>query len=421
MKYIKHFKSLFSRHIFGFISPSIKVTEDYYQLINCRDDSSVELFESKLSEYLGGGETITFGSGRMSFYSLLKIWGIGIGDEVALTGFTCSVMANAVLRCGATPIYIDVDSETLGMDPTALRKCLTKHTKVVVAQHTFGIPCKIDEIIKIARDNGSFVIEDCALSLGSEYKGVKLGNFADAAIFSTDHTKPLNTLIGGFVYTLNKELANKVVLFRNGCSSYSFSHQRMLIDTYIKEYEMEAKGHKRYVLNNYLLSFKRRIGLRLPDTPFLNNDTKSNVNDCDSIYPYPAKLPPFLAAIGIKVLEQYIKNSNARKEWMNRIITVLSEYEVLPKAYFDKNCNIIPLRIAYVLSNKKQSDYHFIDDWIWFKKPIVATTETLESFGYVNGSCPNSEIIGNNIMNIPILFNEKEQDVLIKKLRKIYR
>lgn len=105
----KMFRLLFTSEISSFISPSIDISEkqsDYEALIEAPNLDYVNRYEKELSQFLGGGHVVTFASGRMSFYSLLKSWGIREGDEVALTGFTCAVMANAVLRTGATPIYV---------------------------------------------------------------------------------------------------------------------------------------------------------------------------------------------------------------------------------------------------------------------------------------------------------------------------
>ena len=133
----------------------------------------------------------------MGFFVLMKVLGIGSGDEVVLCGSTCSVMPNAILKVGAKPVYSDVDKNTFGSCPRSIEACITPNTKLVVAQHSFGIPCDIDVIEKFCKDNGIFLVEDCALALGSKLREKNVGTFGDAAIFSTDHSKPINTIIGG--------------------------------------------------------------------------------------------------------------------------------------------------------------------------------------------------------------------------------
>ena len=250
--------------IYGFISPSVElnnIQSEYKNLIGQPDYKEVESYEKSLSEYLGGGLVISFASGRMSFYALLKCWNIGEGDEVALTGFTCSVMVNAVLKTGAKPLFIDIDKDTLGMSPESLRERVGKKTKVVVAQHSFGIPCEIDTIYDIARENGSYLIEDCAITLGSSYKGKTCGNWGDASIFSTDHTKPLNTLIGGFVYTNDSTIAQRVREIQCQCGELTQIHQQVILKQYLKEHEMEVRRHNNFILNNYWRAIRRRLHL----------------------------------------------------------------------------------------------------------------------------------------------------------------
>lgn len=413
---LQKLSSLCMREIYGFISPSVDIKrkfEEYNALIESKEDSIIYSFEEQLSTFLGGGEAITFAAGRMSFYALLKCWGVGEGDEVALTGFTCSVMANAVLRVGAKPVYIDVDPETLGMSPESLSKKISEKTKVVVAQHTFGLPCKIDEIKTITHDTGAYLVEDCALTLGSCYKGIKVGNWGDAAIFSTDHTKPLNTLVGGFAYTNDKTLAAKLRTIQQNSGQLTKEHQRAILYRYIKEHKMEQKCHNRFVLNMYWQALARKVHLPQPQVPYLQYEASSKI-DGNDFYPYPAKMPPMLAMIGINSLKEYVSLIDKRKDRLEDYLKACKNIANVPKAYFDNNCDIIPLRFAFISNNREQ--YGFIDDWIWFKQPIVASDEPLENFGYVKGMCPNSERIGLTIMNFPILLDVQRHNKLMKRI-----
>lgn len=407
--------------IYSFISPSIDIASDvteYWDAIQSPDENIVKEYETQLSRFLGGGDVVTFASGRMSFYALLESWGIKQGDEVALTGFTCAVMANAVLRVGAIPIYVDIDKDTLGMSPKSLTAKISSRTKVIVAQHSFGIPCEIEKIKEIAELHGCFLVEDCALSLGSKYKGTILGNFGDAAIFSTDHTKPLNTLIGGFVYTKRKDVAHEVRKIHDEASNLSAKHQQLILRQYSKEHQIETSNHKLYILHNYWNALKKKLHIDSAVSPFLLNDASSVISE-NAFYHYPAKLPPVLAKLGINVLSEYEKSIDARKAWKDKVLAVLKDKENLPSAYYDENSDIIPLRIAYV-SNRPLFDFGYIDDWIWFKTPIVATLEPLENFGYHTGMCPISEKVGQNIMNIPVLLQSSKQEKFLKTLNKTY-
>ncbi len=415
---IKNLCSLFTTEIFGFISPSVDIEKDieeYMTLIEEGDESLVIDFENDISKFLGGGKVVSFASGRMAFYSLLKSWGISKGDEVVLTGFTCSVMVNAVLRVEAKPVYVDIDPDTLGMSPIALMKCITKSTKVIVAQHTFGIPCKIDAIRDIAEKRGIHLVEDCALSFGSKYKGITIGNWGEAAIFSTDHTKPLNTLIGGFVYTTNGILEGKIRAIQAKSGELSKNHQRAILKRYIKEHIMEKRGHNYYILDNYVTVLMRKLHLSQGLMPYLQYEASTNT-EANPIYPYPAKMPAVLARIGINSLEDYKKSVGKRTRILNQYLRVFEETGYIPKAYYDNTCEIVPLRFAFTINNRDSFD--FIDNWIWFKKPIVASEEPIERFGYKTGMCPVSENVGETIMNFPILLDYRRHNRLFKRLKK---
>lgn len=270
---------------------------------------------------------MTFASGRMSFYSLLKSWGIREGDEVALTGFTCAVMANAVLRTGATPIYVDIDKDTLGMSAESLVSKITNRTKVVVAQHSFGIPCKIDKIKEIAKSHSCYLVEDCALTFGSKYKSIIVGNYGDAAIFSTDHTKPLNTLIGGFVYTNDIDIATSIRAMRDDCGDLSNEHQRMILKTYIDEHRIETVNHKIYIMRNYKKALMNKLHIHNEISPYLELETSAKIA-INPYYSYPAKLPSVLAKIGLHVLEQYKANIHQRQSWLKEILQVVEKKKI---------------------------------------------------------------------------------------------
>ena len=421
---IHHFtKTLLAKEIYGFISPSVNFNTNELDcirtLIKQPDEMIVATYEAELAAFIGTGQVITFGAGRMAFYALLKQWNIGIGDEVMLTGFTCAVMANAVLRLGATPVYVDIDPNTLGPSVDSINNLISDKTKVIVAQHSFGIPCHIDKICEIARRKKIYLVEDCALSLGSTYKGKQVGTWGDAAIFSTDHTKPLNTLIGGFVYTEVEELVETLKAFRRLCSEFKRTHVELIVNQYNIEHKIEEINHKKYVVDGYINTLLRKLNFPTKKMPYLQHESSSsyyNNND----YPYPAKLHPVLAFIGMKSLKEYKESIYIRKEWLSKLLKIINKEEI-PSMYFNSNADIIPLRLAYLLKNKKREEFDFIDDCIWFKQPIVATNEALGFFGYTEGGCPMSESIGRRIMNLPIILERRKQDDFLIKIKKIYK
>jgi aminotransferase in exopolysaccharide biosynthesis len=151
--------------------------------------------------------------------------GVENGDEVITQPLTFVATANAISHAGAKPIFIDVDMDTMGLSPKKLMEflvqncerkenyCLNKVTgkkiKAVVPMHTFGFPCRIEEIVEIAEDYNISVLEDAAESLGSFYKQKHTGTFGLAGILSYNGNKTVTTGGGGMVITDNEELARK--------------------------------------------------------------------------------------------------------------------------------------------------------------------------------------------------------------------
>ena len=340
----------------------------------------------------------------MAFFSLMKELNIGEGDEVILQGATCSVMPNAVLRTGAKPVFADVDPDTFGSSAEHIEQKITLNTKMIVAQHSFGILCKIDEIVKIGKKHGIFILEDSAISLGSSLDTVSVGNWGDAALFSTDHSKPLNTLIGGFLYTKNKDLFNRIKKHWENIPQLSKDHQRRLFTRLL--FERKYYNPSKYAFSGLILFLRKKLKIDRKTT-YLNADYSKKPSLAIDHYPYPAKLPAFLAQLGLYELERWDIEKERRKNLLNDFITISERMGVkqyLPAAYFDSRLEIVPLRFVFTHPEsekvRKRMSQWFNIDWFWFMEPIVACKDPRE-LGYEYGSCKISEEIGKKIINWP--------------------
>ena len=271
---------------------------------------------------------------------------IQAGDEVVLQGATCSVMVNAVLRNGASPVYADIDPETFGSSAKAIKKVLTSQTKMIVAQHSFGIPCDIQPIVELAQAKNIFLLEDCALTLGSKLNNVVCGNFGTTALFSTDHSKPLNTLTGGLIYTKDEKLFNKLKKVQSDSESLSVEKQKKLWSQLLFERKYSTPDlYGRMKLLNML-----RAKFTQNSHPFLDEDF--GIGSSTS-YPYPAKIPTFLAALGMFELGRWERTAKNRKELFQLLLETIDEYskKELPSVYFDSSKKIVPLRMVWAPEN----------------------------------------------------------------------
>lgn len=391
-------------------------------LVNQEDCSVVGEFEFAFSKLLGGGSAVSYASGRMAFYELLKVYEVGPGDEVILLGFTCAVMANAVLRTGATPVYSDLDVETFGSCLETIEPICTSNTRVIVVQHTFGIPCKVEQIIEFARGKGIIVIEDCALTLGSSISGKLVGCFGDAAIFSTDHTKPINTLVGGLAYTKNLRVANLLRERRDNCSDLSHGHKMAIYDQILIEkqycnpsHESKLGLYKLFSATVKKFSSKRR-------SAFLDSDFGTSFT---ARYPYPARMPSFLCLLGLLEIEKWKEISRSRIELLDAIIQSMpNEYiSYLPKAYFDDRLVVVPLRFAFYCPDYTEREgflSEFIDvNSIWFRQPVLGAQPAMSELKYSTGNCPISEKIGSGIVNFPCNFDPSFSGEFLKNIHRL--
>lgn len=157
---------------------------------------------------------------------------LGPGDEVIMPSFTFVSTANAVALRGAVPVFVDIDPETLNIDPTCVRAAITLRTKAIFAVHYAGFPADMDALAKIAREHNLLLIEDAAQALGSTYKGRPAGSLGDMATFSFHETK--NTISGeGGALTINRpELIERAEIIREKGTNRS-RFLRGQVDKYI--------------------------------------------------------------------------------------------------------------------------------------------------------------------------------------------
>ena len=426
LKLIKKIKKYFSKQYFGFVHGHQYISKNEIKklekIVGNNNQEIVTDFEKRFAEIIGSGECISYASARMGFYEVMGFIKIKKGDEIIILGATCSVMINAIKRKGALPRYSDIDINTIGSDIKTIKNLINKKTKLIIAQHSFGIPCDIKPIVDIAKEKKIFLLEDCALTLGSSYKNQKVGNFGNAAIFSTDHTKPVNSLIGGLVYSKNKLLINYLRANHDNLSNLSKDKQKALWKEFLYERKIrnprnEGKIFLLNSINNILKKNFRKI------EPFLNEDYTTNLK---SSYPYPAQIPAFIAAIGVIELKRWNINKNQRVKNLNKLKALFEQFKIeIPKSYKNEDLEIIPLRFVWENKNKdfsfKVIDKVLDSSGFWFKEPIVCSIEPLEFLNYEKGMCPLSESLGKKIINIPCNLNEKDFSKLLNSLEIIFQ
>src|SRR3989344_4049287 len=175
----------------------------------------VEEFEKKLANYVGTDYCVTFNSGTSAGHAALIAIGIKPKEEIIVPSFTFIATANMALMVNAKPKFVDIEEQTLGLDPAQVEQSITKKTRTILPIHYAGLPCKIDEIAIIAKKKKIPLIEDAAESLGARIGNKMVGTFGGISIFSFAGNKTLTTGEGGALTTNSKKLFEKLKLIRS--------------------------------------------------------------------------------------------------------------------------------------------------------------------------------------------------------------
>jgi UDP-2-acetamido-2-deoxy-ribo-hexuluronate aminotransferase len=192
--------------------------------------------EKKISDYLGVQHAIGVASGTDALHLSIEAMDIGPGDEVITTPFTFFATAEAILYTGATPVFTDIDPDTLNIDTRQIEHHITKKTRAILPVHLFGHPADMDAILKIAKKHRLKVIEDCAQSFGAELNGKKTGSIGDAGCFSFYPSKNLGAYGDGGMITLNNpKVAEIIRQLRNHGSKGSYRHKRVGFNSRLDE------------------------------------------------------------------------------------------------------------------------------------------------------------------------------------------
>lgn len=185
----------------------------------------VDRFEEDMARFTGAKKALVCVNGTNALHLALMLAGVKQNDEVITQPLTFIATANAISYCGAHPVFVDIDKDTLGLSPNALELFLSQHTEqktdgcynkttnrkitAIVPMHTFGHPCRIDEIAEICQQYKIELVEDAAESLGSYYKEKHTGTFGKIGVLSFNGNKIITTGGGGMLLFNDEQLAAK--------------------------------------------------------------------------------------------------------------------------------------------------------------------------------------------------------------------
>lgn len=357
-------------------------------LITC--GPRVEELEDELCKYTGAKYAVAVSNGTAALHCACLAAGIGPGDEVITTPLTFAASANCVCYCGGTPVFADINPKTYNIDPESIEKNITEKTKAVIAVDYTGQVVEVDAIRKICHDYGLIFIEDAAHSIGSEYKGVKVGNLADLTCMSFHPVKTITGGEGGVILTNDETMYKKLKLFR----THGITHD---------EEAMSVEPEGAWYYEQIELGYNYRI------TDFQAALIHSQLNKIERFAQRRKEIvckynEAFAGIPEIIVQEEIEESDTCRHLYVIRLD--LDKLTCSRREFFDA-----------LSAENIQPQVHYIPVY-WF--PYY------QKRGYKRGLCPNAEKIYERIMSIPLYPKMTDQDVkdvihAIEKVIEYYR
>jgi dTDP-4-amino-4,6-dideoxygalactose transaminase len=366
--------------------------------LNAPDEKMHRYEQLFAAEFGSGQEAFSFWKGRAALYAILKAMRLKKGDEVILPGYTCVVVAGAIRHAGATPVYADIRATDYNIDPACVERLITRRTRAIIAQHTYGVPAQVETLAAMASAHRLALIEDCAhVLVGSRYRNQLLGSFGTAAFFSSQWSKPYTTGLGGMVVTGEPEL--QAALRSLQCEfrpppvmkAVRLWMQYALYNRFFKP-ELFWSGQRYF----RLLS---RLGL------FVGSSSSSELNGKE-----PAdlawKMAEFQRRAGVTRLESLDANASRRKRLTQYYLNVLN----------DAGCSLqthgpigeatlvrFPLLVANRNNMLQKSCAARVELGTWFETPLHPLPLGKHyRYGYDIGSCPVAEFVADRAINLPL-------------------
>ena len=344
----------------------------------------VREFEENLAKYVGAKYAVAVSNGTAALHIACLSADIQKGDEVIVTPMTFAASSNCILYCGGTPVFADIEKDTGNISVNSIKEKITNKTKAIIAVDFTGHAVELNKLRKICEEYNLILIEDGAHSLGSEYKGEKVGSFADMTTFSFHPVKPITTGEGGIVTTNSKEIYKKLILFRGHGITRDL------------DFMIENQGPW------YYEQLELGFNYRLPDI------------NCA------------LGLSQLKKIDSFINKRRSIVERYNELLKDIGEIELLVERDYSRSgyhIYIIKLNLDMLNVSRKEIfealreenigvNVHYLPVYLhpYYKK-----------IGYDKGLCKEAENFYNRIITLPLYpgMNDKDVEDVVKAVKKV--
>ncbi len=318
------------------------------------------------------------------------------GEEVLIQGYTHISVPNSIIWAGGTPVFVDIDSNTYNMSIEDLKSKITQKSKIILIQHSFGLPHNLDEILQIAHKNRLLVVEDCAHGLGAKYNGKPLGTLGDASIFSFGANKIIDAASGGVMIVNNKKLAALVRKQYNKLTLPPVSWTRGQLIFLISNYFLKPKFPRLYTFLRFLKLIPRML------TAEERKGKKPSV--------YPALMPESLAKLILKQFSKIDQLNKYREDAALIYFSMLSKKKIkLPLKFPGRVYLKFPIQVSSADKIIKKAGKKHLDLSRMFGNIVGGADADLVAVGYHLGDCPVAEKVAKNSIDLPVgvLVDEK--------------
>lgn len=368
---------------------------------------AIKELEQNFKNYLGVKYAFSFNSGRSSFYAILKALDFEKGGEVLLQAFTCNAVPNPILWAGLEPIYVDCNKDDYNIDVEDLKAKIGPKTRMVVVQHTFGLPADMEAIRAICSAKNIILIEDCAHSLGAEYNAIKVGTQSRAAFFSFSRDKIISSVYGGMAVTNDEQIAKKLEQLQKefGKPSLCWTMQQILHPILLNYFILPIYNFidlgKIFLVSSQALhilskavSWKEKRG-QMPDY-------------------FPKALPNAMAMMALNQFKKVEIFNFQRQKAANFYYEQLKDTKFkLPKQFENRKNAFLRFTVVHpkaheIIYEAWHKQNILLGDW--YTTPIAPFDTNVEEIKYQPGSCPNAEDLAKRTLNLPTHINISKAD-----------